>query len=65
MQPYYFIFPLLCYMFRLYLTIITQLLIMLAIVFHSGPHKTLCDQLRRCFGAWVRQIVGGLGHLEP
>jgi hypothetical protein len=36
-----------------------------AILLHSWPHKTLCDHLRRCFGARVRQIMDGLGHLEP
>jgi hypothetical protein len=36
-----------------------------AILLHAWPHKTLRDQLRRSFGAWVRQIMDGLEHLEP
>jgi hypothetical protein len=29
-----------------------------ATLLQAWPHKTLCDQLRRCFGAWMRQIMG-------
>jgi hypothetical protein len=36
-----------------------------AIFMYDGPHKTLCDELLCCFGAWVQQIVNGLEHLEP
>jgi hypothetical protein len=36
-----------------------------AILPHAWSHKTLRDQLRRCFGARVRQIVDGLKYLEP
>jgi hypothetical protein len=35
-----------------------------AILLHAWPHKTLRDQLCRCFGARVRQIVEGLEPLE-
>jgi hypothetical protein len=35
-----------------------------AILLHALPRKTLCDQFRLCFGAWVRQIVDGLQKLE-
>jgi hypothetical protein len=34
-----------------------------AIILYVWPHKTLCDQLRHCFVAWVRQIVDGLEHI--
>jgi hypothetical protein len=34
-----------------------------ATLLNAGPHKTLCNQLRCCFGAWVRQIVDGTEHL--
>jgi hypothetical protein len=36
-----------------------------AILLHAWPHKTLRDQLRRCFGARVQQIEDELEHLEP
>jgi hypothetical protein len=36
-----------------------------AVLLHAWPNKTLCDQLRRCSGAWMRQMVDGLEHLEP
>jgi hypothetical protein len=36
-----------------------------AILLHAWPHETLRDQLFRCFGARVRQIVDGLEHLGP
>jgi hypothetical protein len=29
------------------------------------PHETLCDQPRCSFGAWFREIVDALDHLEP
>jgi hypothetical protein len=35
-----------------------------AILLHACPQKPLRDQLRRCFGARVRQILDGLEHLE-
>jgi hypothetical protein len=35
-----------------------------AIFLYAGPHKTLYDELRRCFGARVQQIVDGLEHLD-
>jgi hypothetical protein len=28
-----------------------------AVLLYAWPHKTLWDQLRRCSGAWMRQIV--------
>jgi hypothetical protein len=36
-----------------------------AIFPHAWPYEALCDQLCRCFGARVRQIMDGLEHLEP
>jgi hypothetical protein len=36
-----------------------------AILLQAWPYKTLPDQLRRCFGAWVQQIIDRLEHLEP
>jgi hypothetical protein len=35
-----------------------------AILLHARPYEALCDQLCHCFGAWVRQIMDGLEHLE-
>jgi hypothetical protein len=35
-----------------------------AIFLHAWPHERLRDQLRRCFGARVRQIVDGLEYFE-
>jgi hypothetical protein len=36
-----------------------------AILPHAWPYEVLYDQLCRCFGAHVRQIMDGLEHLEP
>jgi hypothetical protein len=36
-----------------------------AILPHAWPYEALCDQLCRCFGACVRQIMDRLEHLEP
>jgi hypothetical protein len=35
------------------------------ILLHAWPHKTLCDQLSRYFGTWVRHTIDGQEHLEP
>jgi hypothetical protein len=35
-----------------------------AILLHARPYEALCDQLCRCFGARLRQIMDGLEHLE-
>jgi hypothetical protein len=29
---------------------------------YTGPHKTLLDELHRCVGAWMLQILDGLEH---
>jgi hypothetical protein len=37
----------------------------LVVLLYAWPHETLCDQLRCCLDAWVRQIVERLELLEP